>query len=347
MAGASSSSAITANPAQGFNTFHGRTQGVPFEITRKIIEMVEPCDVLLGEPGVVLPAITQVSSAFRNAYLSLHSRFDFEPKHARKLPFGRPPSGQKKPKTTNPTIGETLNFPDLESLAKYFTHGPGRPMTPQLNLQHVTFVRVEYRDSCDLDWWTEHSEDFAYEAFLLLANNQWRMGLQRVQLVWRSSESPTLDTPGFWHLLKLRGLRGFILTARSGVVRRDVRAALDRRTSWSTRRPWRPVGIEAPGPTPGNTWTQLVPHNPLHRIQDDQAQWLEERYKWLHDRREKAARAAEARIRLRRRWGVSSMCRKKRARRQYMQRMDRLRKMKAIRRRLNISEGMLRLKMQR
>ncbi|KAN0095909.1 hypothetical protein V8E51_006308 [Hyaloscypha variabilis] len=98
-----------------------------------------------------------------------------------------------------PQIRETLSFPDLETMAAYFTSGPGRPEWGYC-LAHVKFVRIVYRDSAKSFW--RYTLEYAYEAFELLYAN----------LLDDFPNGMSVKTPGMWSLLKVRGLQAVILT---------------------------------------------------------------------------------------------------------------------------------------
>ncbi|KAN0089769.1 hypothetical protein V8E51_020029 [Hyaloscypha variabilis] len=102
-------------------------------------------------------------------------------------------------------IRETLSFPDLETMAVYFTSGPGRPEWGYC-LAHVKF--------------------YVYKAFkLLYANLRCMPLLQRLQVVADDFPNGMLvETPGMWSLLK-------DLQDRAIVTKRRLR----RRKAYNTR----------------------------------------------------------------------------------------------------------------
>jgi len=153
-----------------FSTFHTQTAALPPEVTTRILLYAEPCTALLGHPAVHHPPIAMVSGTLRTIYLGLPSRFDFGVGR-KELPYGPPlqrpgrrlPPDPRdglrrklrrhRPRDTHPTIGEALNFPDLQALARFFTHGPGRPQLRH-DLAHITYIRVAYRDDWAVPpWW--------------------------------------------------------------------------------------------------------------------------------------------------------------------------------------------------
>jgi hypothetical protein len=294
-----------SNPLPRFATFHGRTEALPIELTTTIIELAyRPITSLLGHRNAGHAPIATVSSTLRNIYLEQPSNFDFGVKRCRR-PFKQP------------TLRETLNFPDLWSLARFFTHGPGRI---GYDLSHVTYVRVVYVDYRDTLPW-DFSLRYAYEAFELLVANLGRMRLQRLQLclLQRTTDSFNADTPGVWSLLKVRDLEKLILTSCNDVVDPRLRKALKSRVRWSAAQPWRPLGFENPGP---GDWQTRVRQNGL-----DLEQYLNYRYPYLHDRLTVDARAQERRKVHDRRYGQRPLARLRRSR---VQRRRNLWKKKAL-----------------
>jgi hypothetical protein len=287
-------------PLPTFTSFHTRTTQVPLEITSRIIYYAGPYTSLLGYPGVRHASVAYVSSAFREAYLGQKSGFDFNGK--RPVPYGRLQRRDqqfcRRPLDTRPTIREALNFPDLQTLVRFFTDGPGRrdaqAITSGQCLADITYIRIVYRDDWAVPNW-EYDVRYAYEAFELLVANFHRMRLRRLQIHVTSHTPPfNVDSPGVWSLLKIRGLQTAVLTSRPGEICPAVRKALKTRLCWPRSEPWRPTGLENPGP---DDWL-------AHVGQLEQYAWLDQRYKFLHDRATVGNRAREQRRSSARRYGV-------------------------------------------
>jgi hypothetical protein len=136
-----------------FLSFHTSTTQLPFEINRLIVQYAESDTPLLGRPIVSCPPIAYVSKALRDAYLSHLKCLD--QKSCVNFGIGKRPV---------PQIGETLNFPDLQTLANFFSTGPGKPGQ---SLAHVTYMRIVYRDDWAVPRWA-YDVRYAYEAFELL-----------------------------------------------------------------------------------------------------------------------------------------------------------------------------------
>ena len=140
-------------------SFHTRTTQLPFEVDCLIIRYAESDTPLPSHPIVCYPPIAYVLSTLRDAYLghlNCQSCVDFG--------IGKRPV---------PRIGEALNFPDLQTLARFFTNGSGRPGQ---YLAHVTYIRIVYRDDWAVSSW-EYDVRYAYKAegiycILFSPNNQ-------------------------------------------------------------------------------------------------------------------------------------------------------------------------------
>jgi hypothetical protein len=218
-----------------FSSFHIVNTQLPSEIVYLIIQYAESDTPLPNYPMIYYPPIAYVSRALRDAYLNYlnyQSCVDFG--------IGKRPV---------PRIGEALSFPDLQTFARFFTNSPGRPGQ---FLAHVTYIRIIYRDDWAVPPW-EYDVRYAYEAFELLVANFGRMRLQRLQIHIRSyiksyAQPFGIDAPGVWSLLKIRGLQELILTSRHGEICPAVRRALQKRLRWPKSRPWKPIGLEDPGP---------------------------------------------------------------------------------------------------
>ena len=169
---------------------------LPHEIIERIIQHADPCDFLYGDPRKPTPAIARTSTVFRSIYLAQHSCFDFGTGFNKTTGRSRMPMGGKAiyqhrnllhPSNPHPKIGETLAFPNLVCLARFFTHGPGRRTDAATNaaLRRITFVRIVYSDFDDpsRNGWYWGTQEYGYEAYAALSANWHRMNLQRVQLV--------------------------------------------------------------------------------------------------------------------------------------------------------------------
>ena len=66
-----------------------------------------------------------------------------------------------------PLIRETLSFPDLKTMAKYFHGGPG--CVGQDRLAEVKFVRVRYQDNAQS--YSGYTLKYIYKALKLLYAN--------------------------------------------------------------------------------------------------------------------------------------------------------------------------------
>lgn len=303
------------DPAQPrpFTSFHTKTVQLPPEVTTRIISYTTTAQDLLGSPRSSLPPISQVSWPIRNVYLDLHSQFDFG-LGKRRIPYKltrQQSTIQRQPDNTRPRIGETLNFPDLRSLASFFTTGPGRPELAEDNkkfLARIKFVRIVYMDIALTSYlrYGFSTLDYAYEAFELLADNQDRLNIQRLQLHSTHHNIETPDQPGIWSLLKLRGITNVIVSG--GVtINHDLRSCLQTRLGWQRSRQWTPIGTERTGI---RDWQARVKQRPTGTMLEWQWDWLEKRYNYLHDRETCNKRRIKMRkARDKRRGGVSKQSR--------------------------------------
>lgn len=122
----------------------------------------------------------------------------------------------------------------------------------------------------------------------------------------------SIGDPGIWSLLKIRGLPHLTISGPQCCIAPKVRAWLRARTHKKKLFPWQPLGVENPGP---NNWTARVPRDdrPPWR---QQFEWLNTRYKYLHDREAVTARRVTQRIAYherRTRWPMLSQRRRKRS----------------------------------
>lgn len=226
-------------------------------------------------PAGRMPAIASVSRLFRAAYFQYESKNNFGI-GARPIPTGGKLRRGVVPERRHfrPQIGETLSFPDLKTMAAYFTSGPGCPEWGY-SLAYVKFVRIVYRDNAKSCW--GYTLEYAYEAFELLYHNAPRMSLQRLQVVADGFYNGiSIETPGMWSLLKVRGLHAVILTGQVWSQNKRLANAVRNRLRWKASVSWRPLGFENPGT---RDW-------PMVQQLDfgEQWQWLETRYREVQDR---------------------------------------------------------------
>jgi len=111
----------------------------------------------------------------------------------------------------------------------------------------------------------------------------------------------SVDDPGIWSLLKIRGLAHLTISGPRRCIVPRVRAWLKARTHKKKLFPWQPLGVE----NPANNWTALVKHRDDQPPWQQQYEWLDAQYKYLHDRETVAARRTKQRAayhKRRRRW---------------------------------------------
>lgn len=276
----------------GFSTFHSDEVALPPEITLDILRHALAETILSPMGGGVNNrnshhAIASVSRALRLLYLSLPSTVEI-----RKLS----PNRYK--------IGEVLAFDDLSTMAAFFTGGPGR--YPRF-FRTIRCLVVSYLDDGTVSWW-RGSNAYAYEAFELLHQSWGDMSIERLRIHFYGAEAiRSVDDPGIWSLLKIRGLAHLELISERRAISRQVRSHLTARTRCKKLFPWRPLGLENPGPREWSTHVKYVDDIPKWRAEFD---WLDSRYKFLQDRETIARRCKRQRQR-RRRWPMLSK-RKKR-----------------------------------
>ena len=103
----------------------------------------------------------------------------------------------------------------------------------------------------------------------------------------------SVDDPGIWSLLKIRNLAHFDTVGYYRRITPDVRGHLKARTRNKKLFPWRPLGVENPYP---RKWQDRVKHRDGVPDWQTQYEWLEARYKDLHDRKTVAAQCEKMRI---------------------------------------------------
>lgn len=157
---------------------------------------------------------------------------------------------------------------------------------------------------------------FAYEAFELLCTS-WHL----MQAIWLQLHLPSqdavssIDDPGIWSLLKIRGLDRLTISGPHHCIASQVRAALKARTRKKNLFPWRPLGMENPGP---QDWTASVKCDEDQALWQQQYEWLETRYKYLQDRETITARRTIQRASYRKRQKRLPMLSKRRRFRRQM-----------------------------
>lgn len=193
------------------------------------------------------------------------------------------------------SIGEALYFDDLQTIASFFREVPRQNATYLLRIRCII---VSYLDDQAVGWWPG-TNDFAYEAFELLYQHWHLMSVSWLRLHLPCTHAvSSVDNPGIWSLYRC--------------IAPNVRAYLKARTRNKKLFPWRPLGVENPGP---HNWQDRVKSRggtPNWRAQYD---WLEARYKYLHDRRTVVARCAKQRsgyLKQRKWWPMLSKGRKRR-----------------------------------
>jgi hypothetical protein len=261
-------------------TFHGSTAALPAEITLLIMRHVSADTLLLPMGGGVgmrraHHPIASVSRPLRQLYLS-------QPYPAR--------AEERAAAPVRCNIGGALHFDDLQTLASFFREGPGCSAT---TLRRILCIVISYLDDQAVGWWAG-TKLFAYEAFELL-HKHWHL----MSVTWLRLQLPythavvSVDDPGIWSLLKIRNVARFDIVGRYSCIAPDVRRYLKARTSSKKLFPWRPLGIENPGP---RKWQDRVKHRNGVPEWQTQYEWLDTRYKYLHDRRTVAARREKRQI---------------------------------------------------
>jgi hypothetical protein len=219
--------------------------------------------------------------------------------------LGHPYPDAAKHRTTAPirlNIGEALSFNDLQTLAAFFREGPGQDVAV---LRNIRSLSISYLDDHAATDWRRRTTDYAYEAFELLYASWHLMQVSWLQLClpcWGAVSS--VDDPGIWSLLKIRGLPHLTISGPRRCIAPTVRAWLKARTRRKKLFPWQPLGVENPGP---NNRTAFLTHRDDQPPWQQQYEWLNARYKYLHDRETIAARRITQQIayhKRRRRWLV-------------------------------------------
>jgi hypothetical protein len=276
-------------------TFHSGMAALPNEITDHIIQYVI-ADARPRPFGGSVTArnthhsLASVSQTLRLIYLS-------RPHYALDKTMRQPRSYFR--------IGEVLEFGDLKTMAAFFQDGPGRDRT---TLQKVRFISISYRDAAG--WW-KWTTEYAYETFEGLHNNWHHMRISLLQLhlpFYRTICS--VDDPGVWSLLKIRGLSQLNILGPYGCIVPKVRSMLRTRTQKKRLFPWRPAGLENPW---GGTRKNQINHESSSPWQEYYER-LDARYRYLHDRETVTARHMKQRTAYHRRQRRYPMLSKRRKR---------------------------------
>jgi hypothetical protein len=278
------------------STFHGSDNALPPEITLIILRYVLDGTELLPIGGGVSARnahhpIASVSRALRELYLG--------------LPY---PATTNKAHPLRYNIGEVLDLDDLQTMVAFYSVGPGRVAS---SLGEIRCLNISYQDNDAVDWW-RNSTTYAYEAFELLHKHWNLMSVDRLRIFFRHAEAiSSVDDPGIWSLLKIRALPHLDLVGPRRCVSPRVRAFLKARTRSKNLFPWRPLGVENPGP---KEWTALVKYQYGVPRWQAQFEWLDARYKFLHDPETIAARCGKQRTayhKRRKRWPMLSKGRRR------------------------------------
>jgi hypothetical protein len=278
---------------QCFSTFHGTHDALASEITLIILRYVLDGTELHPMGGGVSVRyahhpIASVSQALRKLYLSLPYR------NAQPLRYH---------------MSEVLDFGDLQTLIAFYKVGPGLVAS---TLSEIRCLNVVYQDNDSVHWWRD-STTYAYEAFELLYKQWSFMSVDRLRIFFRRTGAiSSVDDQGIWSLLKIRGLSHLELIGPCLCVLPRVRVFLKARTRSKKLFPWRPLGVENPGP---KEWTALVKYQDDVPRRQAQFDWLDARYKFLHDPETIAARCAKQRTayhKRRKRWPMLSKGRRRR-----------------------------------
>ncbi|KFY68161.1 hypothetical protein V496_01253 [Pseudogymnoascus sp. VKM F-4515 (FW-2607)] len=281
-----------SSAAHSFSNFHGYRNEVPTEIAAHIIQYViaGAQQLPFGGGTTVRRAhhpVASVSRILRSIYLS--------------HPY---PTIAKNRGTARANIGGALEFSDLKTLAAFFQEGPGRYVA---NIHKVRFLSICYVDDDTVrDRWRQ-TIGYAYEAFELLYTSWSLMQISELQLCLLGFNAiSSVDDPGIWSLLKIRGLAHLTILGPHRCIVPEVRKWLKARTHRRKLLPWVALGVENPGPS---NWIDCLKYQDVLPHWQQQYEWLDARYKYLHDRETVAARCAKQRLaydKRRRRWPMLS-----------------------------------------
>lgn len=254
---------------RSFPTFHSNTTSLPAEITARILTYVIADAQSRPFGGGVTRRrghhpVASVSSVLRSVYLN--------------QPYS-PSAKDKAASHIKIKIGGALEFSDLKTLAAFFQHGVSRLAAASYR---VRFLSISYIDDDTVTgWWQQHSSVYAYEAFESLYSNWHRMEVCWLQLRLPSYRAiSSVDDPGIWNILKIRGLAHLAITGPRGCIEPQVRKYLKARTHKKKFVPWRPLSVENPG---SRNWIDIVNYRGQAPWRE-QYEWLDARYKYLHDR---------------------------------------------------------------
>jgi hypothetical protein len=157
----------------------------------------------------------------------------------------QPTRRKAKLKDPPPVQAMATYFNDLRTLAAFFQEGPGQDIAL---LHQVRFLSISYIDDHAATDWRRRTTDYAYEAFEILYISWHLMQVSWLQLClprWEAISS--IDDPGMWSLLKIRGLPHFTISGPHRCIAPKVRAWLKARTHKKSLLPWQPLGVENPG----------------------------------------------------------------------------------------------------
>ncbi|KFY26165.1 hypothetical protein V491_01433 [Pseudogymnoascus sp. VKM F-3775] len=239
--------------AYRFSTFHGYKIEVPTEIAAHIIQYVIASAQQLSLGGGTTMrrthhSVASVSRILRSIYLN--------------HPF---PTAR-----VNVNIGEALEFSDLKTFAAFFQEGPGRYA---INIHKVRFLSISYVDDDTVRNRWRQSIGYAYEAFELLYKNWSLMRISELQLCLLDFNAiSSVDDPGIWSLLKVRGLARLTILGPRRCIAPEVRKWLKARTHRKKLFPWVALGVENPGP---NNWINRLKHQDVLPYWQQQYEWLD------------------------------------------------------------------------
>jgi len=197
------------------------------------------------------------------------------------------------PEVAYPSCTAALVFRSLSLMASYFGHGPGAPGSPSWILAGVTHVYIEWQDH--LFTRSDGGYRYAYEAFEALAVSRERMpNLRVLQIHATATYAFTVDRPGIWSLLKVRGVEVVLLNG-SGWADLALCRVIRQRLGWSAgdrtapSSGWTPTGLENPGTV---VWQRDI----VGQSYGGKFHWLERYYLRSHDRVTVDARREQQRL---------------------------------------------------
>ncbi|KAF4628350.1 hypothetical protein G7Y89_g9801 [Cudoniella acicularis] len=121
-----------------------------------------------------------------------------------------------------------LDFDDLRTVAAFFQEGPGQDATL---LRRVRFVSIPYLDDWAAQGGWRRTTEYAFKAFELLHTSWHLMQVSWLRLCLPCSGAvSSVDDPGIWSLLKIRGLPHLTISGPHLCVAPKVRVWLKSRT---------------------------------------------------------------------------------------------------------------------